>query len=349
MIETPFPTRNRLPGRVVCALAVLFLGASFMGCGPSDDRTRVTIYTSIYESVIVELGPVLEAEFPDIVVAWYQKGSEEVAAKVNSEIAAGEIRADLIMTSDPFWYEELKAGGHLLAYTPEQPFDMAPALRDPGGAFVTVRVPVMVLTVNVETVAQDDWPSGFDSLTDPKWAGRITMGDPLQSGSNFTAVGALSTKYGWEYFEALRRNDLLAAGGNSSVLNRVRTGEKDVGIILLENLLREKEMNPTSPAAIIYPADGVILVPSPIAIIATTKVPEASRRIYDFMLSEAGQNAIIAGYMYSPMRGMPAPAGARSWEEVYGGALVAWTPEHLQDMIERRDEIKRTFSRLIFE
>ena len=90
-------------------------------------------------------------------------------------------------------------------------------------------------------------------------------------------------------------------------------------------------------------------IPSPIAIIASTKVPEAARKIYDFMLSEAGQSAIVAGYMYSPVEGMPAPAGARPWDEVYGGALVPWTPEHVQNMIERRDEIKRTFSRLIFE
>ena len=33
------------------------------------------------------------------------------------------------------------------------------------------------------------------------------MGDPLKSGTNFTTVAALSSKFGWEFFEALRNRD----------------------------------------------------------------------------------------------------------------------------------------------
>ena len=85
------------------------------------------------------------------------------------------------------------------------------------------------------------------------------------------------------------------------------TGEKDAGIILLENLLQARQQNPAAPIAIVYPEDGAILVPSPIAIMKTTAAPDAARRLYDFFLSDAGQAAIVSGWMYSPVDHIPPP------------------------------------------
>lgn len=320
-------------------------------CGsPAAEKPVVTIYASIYENVIADLDGVLAQQFPDIEVQWYQKGSEDVATKVNAEIAAGEIKADLIMTSDPFWYEELKDAGHLMPYESPAAAGIPAALKDPDHAFVTVRMPVMVMTANANKLTEDEQPRAFKDLADPKWAGRATMGNPLQSGSMFTAVAALSKAYGWGYFESLRDNQTVAAGGNSSVLNRVASGEKDAGIVLLENLLQAHKENPDHPARIIYPEDGAILVPSPIAITASCKHPEAAKRIYDFMLSEVGQRALAQqGYMYSVMDGVEPPPGARPWSEVYGHTLVTWTPEYLHETRMARDTIKSDFSRIMLE
>jgi iron(III) transport system substrate-binding protein len=331
---------------------ILALGPlTLFACGEAGpEKTTITIYASIYESVITELDDVLKEEFPDIEVRWYQKGSEDVATKVNAEIAAGEIKADLIMTSDPFWYEELKEAGHLLAYASPAAEGIPASLKDPEGAFVTVRIPVMVMTANASSLTEEAQPAGFSDLTDPRWAGRVTMPNPLQSGSTFTAVAALSEKYGWDYFEDLKKNQTVSAGGNSSVLNRVASGEKDVGIILLENLLKVHEENPEHPARIVYPADGSILVPSPIAITADCRNPEAAKRIYDFMLSEVGQNALAQqGYMYSPIEGIAPPPGARPWAEIHESALMVWSPEYLHATRLARDEIKSNFSRILLE
>lgn len=336
--------RARLLIRLVALIALLGISVA---CGDSSGKTKITIYTSIYDSVITQLRPILEEQFPEIEVVWFAKGSEEVAARVNAEIATGKIRGDLIMTSDPFWYLELKEAGHLLAYDSPLAEAIPADLKDPDNAFVTVRVPVMVMTANGKKLAEDERPKGFASLRDPKWAGRITMGDPLKSGTNFSAVAALSDRYGWEYFEALKGNKMLSAGGNGSVMGRVTTAEREVGVILLENLLKEKAENPESPAEIIYPEDGAILVPSPMAITADCKNPDAAKKIYDFMLSEAGQKAIVAGYMYSPIDAIAPPAGARPWSEVYDSALVPWSPDYLAQTRDRREEIKEKFSAIL--
>ena len=205
----------------------------------------------------------------------------------------------------------------------------------------------MVLTVNTNRVAAGERPRTFRELAEPAWAGRITMGDPNRSGSAFTAVAALQRKYGWEYFEGLRRNDMLAAGGNSAVLSRVMTGEKDAGIILLENVLQAREQNASAPIAIVYPEDGAILVPSPIAIMKTTAAPDAARRLYDFFLSDAGQSALVSGWMYSPFDHLEPPRGARPWREVFSATLLPWTFEYLRETTRARDDIKRRFNSIV--
>jgi iron(III) transport system substrate-binding protein len=328
-------------------MAACLLSAAAACGGEGGDRPTVTIYTSVYEHVIAALEPVLQERFPDVTVRWFQRGSEDVAARLNGEIAAGRVGADLVMTSDPFWYEELKQAGHLLEYRSPHAATMPPALADPDGAFVTVRVPVMVLVVNTTRVESGRRPRTFRELAAPAWAGRVTMGDPNRSGSAFTAVAALARRYGWEYFEALRRHDLLAAGGNSTVLSRVMTGEKEVGIILLENLLQAREQNAAAPIEIVYPEDGAILVPSPIAIMKATAVPEAARRLYDFFLSDSGQAAMVSGWMYSPYERIPGPPGARPWGDVFAAPLVPWTFEYVRETTSAREEIKRRFNAIV--
>jgi iron(III) transport system substrate-binding protein len=342
------PSSHLWPFVLAAALALSFSATS--ACGDrGDDRQTITIYTSIYESVIATLDPILRQAFPALTIQWFQRGSEDVAARLNSEIAAGRVNADLVMTSDPFWYEELKEAGHLLEYRSPHATGIPQDLNDPGGTFVTVRVPVMVLAVNASRLSAGKRPRTFRELADPAWAGRITMGDPNRSGSAFTAVAALARKYGWDYFEGLRRNTVMAAGGNSAVLNRVVTGEKEVGIVLLENVLQARAQNATVPIDIVYPEDGAILVPSPIAIMKTTAAPDAARRIYDFFLSDAGQAALVGGWMYSPFDHIGPPGGARPWPEIFSATLLPWTPQYLRDTTRERDDIKRRFNRAVLD
>jgi iron(III) transport system substrate-binding protein len=308
--------------------AVLAALAVIAGCGGTSTRQPITIYTSIYENVIASLDPVLRDAFPDLEIRWFQRGSEDVAARLNGEIAAGRVGADLVMTADPFWYEELRRAGHLLPYQSPAAAGVAGAFNDPDGAFATVRV---------------------SDLAEPAWSGRVAMADPNRSGSTFTAVAALSERYGWEYFEALRRNDIVAAGGNSAVLNRVLTGERAVGIVLLENVLQARAQNPQAPVEVIYPEDGVILVPSPIAIMRQSTAPGAARRVYDFFFSDVGQRALVAGWMHSPLGSIPPPSGARSFADLSASPLLAWSGAYLRAVTPQRDAIKRRFSSLVLD
>ena len=173
------------------------------------------------------------------------------------------------------------------------------------------------------------------------------MGDPAKSGTNFTTVTILSRRYGWEYFEKLRARNLLSAGGNSSVLNRIRTGERPVGVVLLENVLRARQEGATAVEAI-FPGDGGVLVPSPIAILARTGQMEAAQRFYDFMFSAAGQAAVVKGHMYSPLPGHAPPEGAPPLSDLMGGR-TEWSSEFIAEVAQARESIKERFTKIVQE
>jgi len=328
--------------RIVVLLASLFL--LFTNCTKKSDKKEFWIYTSIYKDVINQMQPRLEAKFPDVEFMWFQSGSENVAARLNAELSTGKPLADLVMTSDIFWYLEMKNGGHLLLYKSELAKKLPANFRDPDGAYALARIPTAVIAYNSRLFSDEKPPQSFEELKDPKWKGKISMGSPLESGTSMTVVTQLVHKKGWAYFKALRKNDILSAGGNSSVIQRMETGERPIGIVLLENILDAQRRG--SPIMPVYPTDGNILVPSPIAILSTTKDPELSKQIYDYFLGKTMQEEILAGRMYAPLLPKKAPNGAIPFEEIQRNSFP-WNDKLLHELYGQRNEIKKKFMEIV--
>ncbi len=328
----------KLFSAVVLGLASLVLAT---GC---NNKKELWIYTSLYKEVIAEMEPLLKAAIPEAEIKWFQGGSENVAGKVNAELAGGKTKADLILTSDPFWYQELKQSGKLLAYDSAATKDVPSELKDPDHAFVTVRIPLMVMAYHSESLQPDQLPKSWKDLTLPRFNKKLSMGSPLESGTSFTAVALLSRLLGWDYFKDLRKQDLVAAGGNSSVITRIETREKILGVVLLENILKAQAKG--SPVKAIYPEDGSIPVPSPIAIMKSTQNPEVAKKIVDWFFSEAAQRAIVKGGMYSPLDKIESPVNAKPWAEVKR-QMLPWNSKILAELFSSRDQIKTQFSEII--
>ena len=56
------------------------------------------------------------------------------------------------------------------------------------------------------------------------------MADPSFSSLLVTVVGTLAKDYGWDYFEKLRRNDIMLVQGNQQVSDMVKRGERAIAV-----------------------------------------------------------------------------------------------------------------------
>ena len=303
------------------AAAVLALSVAVAGCGGSDDKKAadskggpkgdVMVYTSIYPDIIDKMcKPNVAKAFPDMKVTWFQGGTEKVITKITGEIKANKIGTDVLMVADPSYYLTLQDQGLLLDY-------VSPNLKD--------------------VITDKD-------LTDPKWKGKIAMPNPMLSGTAYVAVGALADKYGWEYFDQLKANDIRVEEGNSAIQNKLLTGEYAAAMILEENVLKLANTK-NEPLKVSYPEDGVIIIPSPIAIFKATKNPEGAKALVDWWLSKDGQQAVVQGWMHSVRGDVEPPKGAPALKTFSDKAIkVNW-----EKLSKENAQIKEAFRVRVME
>src|SRR5574344_1362898 len=303
------------------AAALAVSTALLAGCGGGDKKAAapaagakgtkgdVMVYTSIYPDIIDKMcKPNVAKAFPDLKVTWFQGGTEKVKTKIAGEVKAKKIGADVLMVADPSYYLTLKKQGLLMDYVAPNQKEVV-ADKDAAGSWTAVRISNMIIAYNTTKLKPEEARKSCKDLLDPRFKGKIAMPSPMLSGTAYVAAGALSDKYGWEYFDKLKANGLRVEEGNSAIQNKLLTGEYLAAMILEENILKlaaEKH----EPLKVIYPSDGIICVPSPIAIFKETKNPDGAKAIENWWLSKDGQQAVVKGWMHSVRNDVEPPTGA---------------------------------------
>ena len=335
------------------AAAILALSVALAGCGGGDKKAEkkatgtkgeLMVYTSIYPDIIDNMcKPNVAKAFPEMKVNWFQGGTEKVVTKITGEIKAKKIGADVLMVADPSYYLKLEDQKLLLPYKSKEEKNL---INDKAadGAWYAVRVCNMIIAYNADKLKAEDAPKNWTDFADPKRKGKIAMPNPMLSGTAYVAVGALADKYGWEYFDKLKANGLRVEEGNSAIQNKLLTGEYAAAMILEENILKLANTK-KEPLKVIYPKDGVVQVPSPIAIFNTTKNPEGAKALVDWWLSKEGQQAVVKGWMHSVRGDVKEPIGSVPTKGLTDGKIkVDW-----RKLADNNAKIKEEFRKRVMD
>lgn len=274
----------------------------------ADVEGKVVIYTSMYQFAIDMMTDALKKKFPNLDVEFFYGGTGTLQTKVAGEMGTdknGVLGCDMLMVAEPAYSLELKEDNYL------EPIEIANAdelLRfdyDKDGYWYPVRTLNMVLAYNPEQTPLDQVPHTFKDFAENEgMKGYISMSDPLTSGTAMAAATALSGKYGYEYFDSLGKNKVMVEAG-STALAKLQTGECKEIMILEESVLRARKED-GSKIEVIYPDDGVVLIPSTIMTVAEDKSAnaniEACEALTKWFLSAEGQHFITEAYMHSVLK-----------------------------------------------
>ena len=257
------------------------------------------LYTSAYREVTDGLVALAKTVLPDVELVVFQGGSEKVASRLDADLAAGRAGADVLLVSDPFLYRRLKQQGHLRAYASPRGTPIDRRLVDLDNAFVAARVSTMVVAHHTGTTPRAQVPTSLAKLLKGELAesAETAFGDPLSSGTAFmTAVVVGDGDVG--FLSTLRARGASVAGGNAAVLQRVLSGERRFGVVLLENVLLARARG--EPVGFVLPTDAVTIA-GDLAILDDTQNVVAARAVVDLILSPAGQALIrgVDGRMHS--------------------------------------------------
>jgi iron(III) transport system substrate-binding protein len=328
------------------SLLASILILNLFACVDKNNEQEVWIYTSLYKDTIAEMTPKLEKAIPGVKVNWYQAGSEDIAAKVNTELMAGTPKADLLISSERFWYQELHDNGKLQTFKPTAYDQFYDELKNPENTFHIASIPVMVIVYNNEVITETEAPKSFLDLTQDKYKDKICGGSPLSSGTSFTTMAALQSKYGWDYFKKLKSHNALLEGGNSAVMRRIQNKERPIGWVLLENVLRFQNDDPR--LKVVYPTDGSITQFNTLAILKKESPNELVEKVANWIFSSEGQDIILKSYMYSPLKGYKAPVGAPEFDVIREKAFP-WTLNLIHEITKNRSQLKDEFSQIMFK
>ncbi len=288
--------------RLVTALVlVVALSATFTACGGGDSssaegRQSVMLYGSLKDSQLAAIREGFMAKHPNIVMDYYTAGTGNVMTKLATEQQAGGIAADLIWVGDPTHYEQFKQQGLLLQYDSPVAANVPDEFKDPDRYYISGRLIMLGFVYNTNMLTYDEAPKTWDDLLNPKLNDYIAMTDPTTSGTTmFTVAGLVQhPNYGWDYFQALKDNNMRLERGSTGVVNSVAAGEYMVSVGV-DYIAREIQAQ-GAPISFIYPADNIPLIESPIAIIRNTSNPEAAKLLYDYIISEEGQQVLVDEY-----------------------------------------------------
>lgn len=268
-----------------------------------DESMRLTIYTSHKEEVYM---PIVR-EFEERTGIWVDVitgGTNELLERIESQ--QDNVEADVMFGGG---VESLKAYEHCFS-----PYVVGSSgsIREPHQAEDAVWTPFsalpVVLIYNTKLVSPDKI-TGWSSLSDPIFRGRIAFADPAISGSSFTALATqiLAGNSMGKTLATLAENlqgKILSSSGD--VLNAVADGSYLVGITLEETAL--KYIAAGADLAMVYPEEGTSCVPDASAIVKGAPHSENAKKFLDFTVSYEVQQMLSESSYRRPVRS-DIPAG----------------------------------------
>ncbi|WP_448205950.1 ABC transporter substrate-binding protein [Azospirillum sp. sgz302134] len=272
---------------------------------------KLVLYTSQLEADAKQTVEAFKAKNPGVEVEWIRSGTTELMNKLRAEIAAGGPQADLLLIADAVTMESLKAEKRLLPYTDAPVQGYRPGTHDPDGTWFGTKLITTGIAYNTAAPMK---PASWLDLLKPEAKGTTVMPSPLYSGAAAIHMAAMKNQpaLGMGWYEKMQANGATAAKGNGGILKSVAGGEKLYGVIV--DYLPIREQLKGAPVAFVFPKEGVSAVTEPVAILNTTKNPDAAKAFVAFLLSKDGQElAAKQGFLpalpgVAPPEGFPDPA-----------------------------------------
>lgn len=224
-------------------------------------QRSLTVYSSLDEDQAKALIKGFEAKHPQIKINAILGSTAPIIARVIAEAASPQ--ADVIMGNAVSALMAADAKGLLLSYKPANYDKVSATMRDNRAEPVWVGIDAWAASVCFNTAEAGKKniaaPKSWKDLTNPVYAGQITMPSPLSSGTALLAVNgwltAMGEKGGWEFMDKLHGNVSQYGHSGSAPCRQAAAGETLIGISYAAPAV--KLINEGAPISIILPEEGL--------------------------------------------------------------------------------------------
>ncbi len=277
---------------VIAALGIAGPGGVAMAADAVDVQAakaegKVVWYTSTPIEAAQKIANLFTKE-TGIRVELFRSGGSAILSRFQQELSAGRVMVDLLTHSDPSAAAVMTKKGLYVPFKPKN-FDKVPdAAKDANGAFVAQRLNMMTILARTDRLAPAEVPKSWAELTDPKYKNKLITTDPAFTSLQVSVVGMLAKNLGWDFYEKLRKNDMMIVPGNQQIADNLKRGERLIAVGNSDAYAADARKD-GHQVATIFPSDGLFVIPSPPAVIKGSPNPNAAKLFAEFMLSDAVQ------------------------------------------------------------
>jgi iron(III) transport system substrate-binding protein len=257
----------------------------------SGEKLKLMVYTSMKENLIGSIRDAFLAEHPEVEFDYYSAGAGKLMAKIATERQAGAIACDVLWTSEVPDFIGLRNEGVLMPYMSPERDNVISTIDDPDGYFTAARLGTLGICYNTTKIQEP--PKTWEDLLKPEYKGNFSIANPALSGTSMVSVAMIVENLGWDYIQKLADNGARMGQGSGQVVDDTAAGDTYAAIgvdyITLDKIAKGANLG------FAY-TDQMLVVPSPVAIMAESKNAEAAKLFVDFLLSKKGQECVAAAY-----------------------------------------------------
>jgi iron(III) transport system substrate-binding protein len=278
----------------------------------------LTWYTSHSDDATAQaLGRRFEQLYPGVKVGVVRTTAQVAFQRVSQEIKAGAMEVDVLSSTDIGHFVYLKGKNQLEKFVPENAAKVMDAYKgyDPDGFYHVTSAGLIGLAYNTAKVRPSETPSNWTDLIDPKWKGLIGLGHPAFSGYVGTWTVTLRKLYGWQFFEALAKNNPRVGRSIVDTVTLLNSGESFIAGTAPHNVMTDS-MRKGNPVAMVYPTDGSVLIIAPSGIMKGAKHPFAARLFMEYLLSVDASKIWAEHFNESVRPEVPQVEGVKSAKDV---------------------------------
>ncbi len=278
---------------------------------------QVTWYVSQVPGDIAEqAGNAFTSLHPGLKVNVVRITTQVAYQRVGLELQHRTPICDVLSTTDIAHYKMLKQKGELLKFAPPNAAGLKSVFQnfDPDGSYYPTYAGEVVLAYNTDKVMAADAPTNWKDLLNPKWKGKVTVGHPAFSGYAGTWVVMMKKLYGWSYLELLEKNDPLVTRSIIDTVPYLNSGERWIAVSPSASVLESADKG--NPIAVVYPADGAILMVAPTGVLAKAPHPNAAKLFVDFLLGPDYARIAVKSRGEALRQDVPALPGVKTIDQI---------------------------------
>ncbi len=312
-----------MEGKMRKVLAVLFIAliASSMifaqGAAETEAKapTELVVWAACKEAEAQNLVAAFNEIHPEINVSIIRAGASELNTRLTAEWPNPS--GDILLGASQEIFDATDNIEKFVPYRVKNDAEIPAGLKDAKSEvprYYSFSMPIQVLLVNTDMLKEEDYPKTWWDLGDPKYKGKIILGNPALSGGAYAQLYMMWKLYGYDLIPKVAANATFTPS-SSTVTESVTRGEYAIGANPEYNV--STAMLKGAHIIAIYPEDGTGLRTDGSGIIKNGPNLEAAKLFMEFLTTEKAYQVIreTSGRRV-PLESIPGPDFMPSLSEI---------------------------------